>query len=176
MALKQYKLDFVSMITDKISRAQSMIVVDYCGMTVEQMTALRDKLREQNVEFKVVKNRLAKIALKEHGLNTMDEFLKGTKAIAFGIADPVSSAKVLVAATKDFEKLQIIGGQMEGALLSKDQVIELSKMPSREELLARLLGSLQSPTQKFACALNQCASKIAYALNAVATQKEEQGA
>ena len=172
MVVKQYKLDFVEMMKEKLSRSQSMVVVDYCGLTVAQMTALRDKLRAEGVEFKVVKNRLAKLALKECGFDTMDEFLKGPKAIAFGIKDPVSPAKVLVAAAKEYEKLQIIGGQMDGALLGKEQIIELSKMPSREELLARLLGSLQSPTQKFAYALNQCVSKIAYAFNAVAETKK----
>ena len=172
MAVKQYKLDFVSMMKEKISKAQSMVVVDYRGITVEQMTILRDKLRAEGVEFKVVKNRLAKIALQELEMNPMDEYLKGTKAIAFGMKDPVSPAKVLVALTKDFDKLQIVGGQMDKELLTKEQVLDLSKMPSREELLSRFLGSLQAPTQKFAYAINQCVSKVAYAFNAVAETKK----
>ena len=170
---KQYKIDAVAGAKEKMVRAKSIIVTDYRGLTVAEMTDLRDRLRKEGVEYKIVKNRLAKIALKEAGLVAMDEHLKGMKALAFGIKDPVGPAKVLTAYAKDHEKLKIVGGQMDGRLLDLAGIDELSKMPSREALLGRLVGSLSSPVQKLAFGLHQTVAKVVYALDAVARKKAE---
>ncbi len=171
---KPEKLEAVTDVKARISRAKSIIVTDYRGITVAEMTDLRNRLRKENVEYKIVKNRLAKIALKESGLDTMDAFLKGTTAIAFGTKDPVSPAKVLAAYAKDNAKLKIIGGQMDGQLIDLATITTLSQMPSREVLLGRLVGSLASPVQKLAYGLNQTVAKVVYALDAVARKKAEQ--
>ena len=172
---KQYKIDAIKAVKDRVMRSKSLVVTDYRGITVAQMTELRDKLRAEGVEYKVVKNRLAKIALRECGLDPMEEFLKGTKAVAFGIKDPVAPAKVLAAYAKDNDKLKIVGGQMDGQLLSTADIMELSKIPPREVLLARMLGSITSPVQKLAYGLHAVVAQIAYALDAVARKKGEVG-
>jgi large subunit ribosomal protein L10 len=173
---KQEKIDSVNLVKEKLSRAKSVVVTDYRGLTVAEMTDLRNRLRKEGIEYKIVKNRLAKIALRESGLDPMDGFLKGTTAIAFGIKDPVSPAKVLTAYAKDNAKLKIIGGLMDNALLDVATITALSQTPSREVLLGRLVGSLGSPIQRLAYGLNQTAAKIVYAFDAVARKKAEQGA
>ncbi|MCX7018044.1 MAG: 50S ribosomal protein L10 [Candidatus Sumerlaeota bacterium] len=164
----------VEQIKEKLARAKSIVVSDYRGLTVGEMTNLRNKLRKEGVEMKVVKNRLAKIALRESGFNTMDEHLKGTKALAFGMADPIGPAKVLMAYAKDNEKLKVVAGLMDNCLLDIAAISELAKLPSRDVLLARLLGSLSSPIQKLAIGLHQTVAKIVYALDAVARKKADQ--
>lgn len=164
---KQEKIDAVEGVKEKLSRAKSVIVTDYRGLTVAQMTDLRNKLRAEGAEYKIVKNRLAKIALKDSGMNTMDEALKGTTGLAFGIKDPVGPAKVVAAYAKDNEKFKIIAGLMDNRLLTAAEIGELAKTPSREVLLSRMLGSLTSPVQKLAFGLNQTAAKIVYAIDAV---------
>ncbi len=170
---KQEKIDAVIDVKLRASRAKSIVVTDYRGLTVAEMTDLRTRLRNENVEFKIVKNRLAKIGLQEAGLPAMDEFLKGTTAIAFATKDPISPAKVLAAYAKENEKLKIIGGQMDNEILDKSTLMILSQMPSREVLLSRLVGSLASPVQKLAFGLNQVVCKVVYAFDAVARQKAE---
>lgn len=174
---KQEKIDVVTDVKERALRAKSIVVTDYRGITVKDMTELRTKLRNEDVEYKIVKNRLLKIALREAGLPTMDEYLKGTTAIAFGMKDPISPAKVLVAYAKDNDKLKVIGGQMDNELLDAAALVTLSQMPSREVLLSRFVGSLASPVQKLAFGLNQVVCKVVYALDAVARKRaEEQGA
>ena len=165
------KLDTVEAVKKKLADTKSLVVADYRGLSVGKMTELRAKLRQEGVELKVVKNRLAKIALKESGMDPMDEYLKGMTTIAFGMEDPVSPAKVLSAFAKDNEQLRIIGGQMDGQLLDVAGVDELAKLPSREVLLSRLLGSLTSPISKVAYGLNQTVAKVVYAFDAVGRQK-----
>lgn len=172
---KPYKVTTVATVKEKVSRAKSLVVTDYRGLTVAEVTDLRNRLRKEGVEYKVVKNRLAKIALREAGLNTMDEYLKGTTAIAMGMKDPVSPAKVLVNYAKDNAKLKVVAGLMDNRVLDLNAITELSKLPSREVLLSRMLGSLSSPVQKLAFGLHQTVAKVVYALDAVARKKAEGG-
>lgn len=171
---KQYKVDAVEDMKERLSRAKSVVVTDYRGLTVGEMTDLRNRLRAEGVEYKIVKNRLAKIALKESDMNTMDDYLKGMTALAFGVKDPVGPAKVLTGYAKDNEKLKVLAGLMDNRVLDVAALGELAKLPSREVLLSRMLGSLTSPVQKFACALHQTTAKLVYALDAVARMKAEQ--
>lgn len=171
---KQYKIDSVEDTKDRLRRSKCLVVTDYRGLTVAEMTDLRNRLRAEGVEYKIVKNRLAKIALRDSGMDTMDTYLKGTTALAFGIKDPVGPAKVLTGYAKDNAKLKVLAGLMDNRVLDVAALTELSKMPSREMLLSRLLGSLSSPVQKLAYALNQTVAKVVYALDAVARKKAEQ--
>lgn len=170
----KHNIDTVAAVKEKLAETKSLVVADYRGLSVEKMTELRAKLREEGVELRVIKNRLAKIALKESGLDPMDDYLKGMTTIAFGMKDPVSPAKVLAAFAKDNEQLRIIAGQMDGQLLDAAGVDELAKLPSREVLLSRLLGSLTSPISKVAYGLNQTVAKVVYAIDAVGRQKAGQ--
>lgn len=173
---QKYKYEAVDAIKERLSRAKSLVVTDYRGLSVEEMTTLRDKLRAEGVEYKVVKNRLAQIALQQSGMDPLESLLKGTKAIAFGIKDPVSPAKVLTAYAKENEKLKVVGGLMDNVVLDAKAVGQLAQIPSREVLLGRLVGSLSSPVQKLAMSLHQTVAKLAYALDAVSRKKAEQGA
>jgi large subunit ribosomal protein L10 len=171
---KPEKFTAVENVKERLTRSKSVIVTDYRGLTVAQMTDLRTRLRKEGVEYKIVKNRLAKIALRDSGMNTMDDYLKGTTALAFGIKDPVGPAKVLTAYAKENDKLKVMGGLMDNRLLDVSAITELSQLPSREVLLSRLLGSITSPVQKLAYGLNQTVAKVVYAFDAVARQKAEQ--
>ncbi len=169
------KTEAVAALAKSIGEAKSVIVADYRGLTVAQVSELRTKAREASVYYKVAKNRLVKLALKECGLDPLDDVLQGPSAFAMGMEDPVSPAKVLAEFSKENEALEIKGGFLGAEILSVEDVKKLASMPSRDELLSRMMGSLQSPVTKFAIALNQSVAKIAYALKAVADQKPAEG-
>lgn len=168
------KVAVVEDVKQRLAQSKAIVVTDYRGMTVAEMTDLRNKLRAEGVQYKIIKNRLAKIALRDSGMDTLDDLLKGTTAIAFGLKDPIGPAKVLTAYAKENEKLKILGGLMDNNRLDLAAIGQLATMPSREVLLARLLGSITSPVQKLAFGLNQTVAKIVYALDAVARKKGEQ--
>ncbi len=166
------KIDAVAELTEKLSRSKSVVIADYRGLTVAEVNRLRTKMREANVDYQVVKNRLFKIAASENGFDSMGTVLKGPSAFAIGYDDPVAPAKVVSDFSKDIEKLKIKGGWFGTQALDVAGVQSLANLPSREQLLARMLGSLNSPVTKLAIGLNQAISKIAYAMKAVAEAKE----
>jgi large subunit ribosomal protein L10 len=173
---KQYKIDAVDEMKERLGRTKALVITDYRGLTVSEMTDLRARLRKEGVEYKIVKNRLAKIALKESGMNTMDDYLKGMTALAFGVHDAVGPAKVLTGFAKDNTKLKVLAGLMENEVLDVPALQELASTPPREVLLGRLLGSLQSPVQNVVYCLNQAVSGVVLAVDALARKKEEAGA
>lgn len=135
----------VKELTDKFSSAKSLVVTDYLGLNVAEMTELRSQLREAGVEFKVVKNTLATIAANDVEMEEMTEYFSGPTAIAFGEDDAVSPAKVLVEFAKDHEVLEVKAGLLNGELISKEKVESLAEIPSREELLAKAFASMKAP-------------------------------
>ena len=155
----------VQEIADKFSAAASVVVVDYRGLTVAQVTELRKQLREAGVEFKVYKNTLTRRAAEAAGLEGINEFLTGPNAIAFSNEDVVAPAKIINEFAKKNEALEIKAGIIEGTVASVEDVKALAELPSREGLLSMLLSVLQAPVRNFALATK-----------AVAEQKEEQGA
>ena len=155
----------VEEIADKFKAAASIVVVDYRGLTVAQVTELRKQLREAGVEFKVYKNTLSRRAAETAGLEGINEFLTGPNAIAFSNEDVVAPAKIINEFAKKNEALEIKAGIIEGTIASVEDVKALAELPSREGLLSMLLSVLQAPVRNFALATK-----------AVAEQKEEQGA
>ncbi|WP_153732592.1 50S ribosomal protein L10 [Sporosarcina obsidiansis] len=155
----------VTEIADKLQQAASVVVVDYRGLTVAQVTELRKQLREAGVEFKVYKNSMTRRATETAGLGSLNEHLTGPNAIAFSTEDVVAPAKILNDFAKKNEKLEIKAGVIEGTVASAEDVKALATLPSREGLLSMLLSVLQAPVRNFALATK-----------AVAEQKEEQGA
>lgn len=135
----------VKELTDKFTSAKSIVITDYLGLNVAEMTELRSKLREAGVEFKVVKNTLATIAANDVEMEEMTEYFSGPTAIAFGEEDAVSPAKVLVEFAKDHEVLEIKAGLLNGEIISKEKVESLAEIPSREELLAKAFASMKAP-------------------------------
>ena len=144
------KKQIVSSLAEQLKSAVSGVLVDYCGLTVEQDTQLRNKLREAGVEYKVIKNTLTRFAAKEVGFDELDSVLNGPTSLAISMTDEVTPAKVLAEFAKNNEQLEIKAGFLDGKVLSIDEVKKLAATPNRETLLAKLLGSLNAPISNLA--------------------------
>ncbi len=153
------KKALVEELAQKLKNAKSVVLADYRGLTVEQDTKLRKALRDGGVEYKVMKNSIIDFAAKDSNLNGLEKYLNGPTAIAISETDPVAPSKILAKYAKDYDKLEIKGGMVEGNIIDVKGVEELASTPSREELLAKLIGSLQSPLYGLAMALNAIAEK-----------------
>lgn len=166
------KSNEISKLKTRFEKAKSMILADYRGLTVAEVTELRQKLRASQSTVKVVKNRLAKLAFKDLKVEGMDSFLKGPTAIASSDVDAVIPAKVLVDFAKDHEKLQLRAGFMDGAVLDVKAIMALAKLPSREVLLSKMLGSLQAPATNLVNVLAAVPRGLVTALAAIRDSKE----
>lgn len=148
------KEDAVKAIKDEFSEYNGYIFTDYRGMTVAQITELRNALRKNDAAYRVIKNRYAKLALHEMGKDGADEQMVGPTAVALAKGDESNVvAKVLYEAIKNGSPLQVKGGIINGEVMSADQVEALSKLPGRLELLASLMGTMKAPVQKLAATL-----------------------
>jgi large subunit ribosomal protein L10 len=136
------------------------------------MTELRDKLRDAGVDYKVVKNTLAKIAANNSDLSEINDFFRGPTAIAFGIEDVVSPAKILDEFAEDHEVLEIKGGYLNGQVISKEKVESLAKIPSREELLAKAFSSMKAPISGLVNVLSGNMRNLVSVLSQIKDQKE----
>jgi large subunit ribosomal protein L10 len=168
----QAKNQNVEEIKEKISRAQSVVLVDYRGLNVDQLTELRSEYRKAGVEYKVYKNTMMRFAFKDAGLEEFNEYLKGPSAIAFGYDDPVQVAKITSKFAKDNDKLEIKAGIVDGKIIDIDGVNSLANLPSREVLIAQVLGGLNSPIQGFANVLQGTIRGLATVLSAIAEKQE----
>ncbi len=144
------KKAIVAQLTERFQNAQAGVLADYRGLTVEQDTALRVKLREAGVEYTVLKNSLVRFAVNAIGMEELDPVLHGPTAIATSVDDVVAPAKVLVDFAKENEALEIKGGFVDGKVISLDEVKVYAAIPSKEVLISKMLGSLQSPISKLA--------------------------
>lgn len=169
----QAKIQNVEEIKEKIEKAQAVVLVDYRGLNVEELTELRSKYREAGIDYKVYKNTMMRFAFKDSGLEKFNEFLKGPSAIAFGYDDPVQAAKITSEFAKEHGKLEIKAGIVDGEIIDVDGVKSLASLPSREVLIAKALGGINAPIQGFANVLQGTIRSLATVLNAIA---EEQGA
>lgn len=143
------KQQTVALLTEKMKGAASGIFVDYRGLTVAEDTELRTKLREANVDYKVIKNTLCRFAIKEIGFDELDPILNGPTSLAISEDDPVAPAKILSDYAKTNDKLEIKAGFMDGAVMTLEQIKSLASTPSREVLLATILSSLNAPISNF---------------------------
>lgn len=159
------KQQIVEDLTKKFEDAASVVVVDYRGLTVDQVTDLRRQLRDAGVEMRVLKNTMLRRAAVAAGLEGMDDIFKGPTAVAFSNEDVVAPAKIMADFAKDAEALEIKGGVIEGKVASADEINAVAKLPSREGLLSMLLSVLQAPVRN-----------TALAVKAVADQKDGEAA
>jgi large subunit ribosomal protein L10 len=174
LSLEQ-KQAVVSEIASQLAKAQAVIVAENRGLSVEAVTSLRAKARKSGLYLRVLKNTLARRAVKGTPFEALTGQLSGP--LVYGIAqDPVSGAKVLAEFAKENELFVIKGGAMPNAMMSSTDVKALATMPSREELLAKLAGTLQAPIAKLARTLNEVPGKFARALAAVHAAREESAA
>ncbi len=144
------KKQIVASMSEQFKTAVSGVFVDYCGLSVEEDTQLRNKLREAGVEYKVIKNTLARFAAKEVGFDELDPILNGPTSLALSMTDEVAPAKVIAEFAKTHEQLEIKAGFLDGKVLALDEVKTLAATPNRETLLAKLLGSLNAPISNLA--------------------------
>ena len=159
MAKVELKQPIVQAIAEDIKDAASVVLVDYRGLTVAEDTALRKQLREAGIVYKVCKNTMMKRAFEGTDFAALDEHLEGPSAIAISKDDATAPARILCKFAKDAKALELKAGVVEGTVYDVAGLTELSKVPSREELLSKLLGSLQSPITNLARVLNQIAKQ-----------------
>jgi len=167
------KQKIVEEIKQKFQNSNGVILADYRGLTVSQVTSLRKELREAGVEYKVLKNTMVRRAAAEIGLQGLDQFLEGPTAIAFS-ADPVTPAKILSEYSKNNKDLKIKAGVVEVKIIDPERVKDLANLPSREVLLSQVLAGLQAPLQGLVNVLQGPIRKLGYALEEVRKLKEAQ--
>lgn len=170
-SLDQKKV-LVSEIKEKLIQSHSVVMADYRGMTVKELTELRALLRKQGVELKVVKNTLIKIAADETGVEGLDSYLVGSNMWAFSMEDAVAAAKVMREYAKTHPNLVVKGGILDNKAFDATKVAALADLPSREVLLAQLAGMLQSPIVGLVNVLQGPIRKMGYALEAVRASQE----
>ena len=159
MAKVELKKPVVDEIAAAVKDAQSVVLVDYRGLTVEQDTQLRKALREANITYKVYKNTMMNFAFKGTDFEELSKYLEGPSAMAVSDSDATAPARILSKFAKTAPKLEIKGGVVDGVLYDAKGIGQIADIPSREELLSRLLGSMKSPISNLARVLNQIAEK-----------------
>lgn len=172
MGSLETKKQVVAEMVEKFNDSKSVIVTDYRGLNVTEVTELRKKLREAGVDYRVVKNTLLKIAAKEAGIDGTEDYFQGPTAVAFGLSDAVSPAQVLAKFAKDHKNLEIKGGILEGQLIGFEEVKALAELPPREVLLAKVASCFQAPIAGLVNVLQGPIRKLGYALEEVRKVKE----
>ena len=167
----EQKKQVVDDVSAVVGNAQATVIAEYRGLTVEQMKTLRREAHENNVYVRVVKNTLLRRAVKDTDFSCLDEHLVGPLAFAAS-EDPVAVAKVINKYAKEYDAFDIKAGSMSGALLSDGEIKALAQLPSRDELLAKLMGTMQAPVAKFVQTLNEVPTKFVRGLAAVRDSKD----
>ncbi|MDD7796440.1 50S ribosomal protein L10 [Clostridium sp. 'White wine YQ'] len=162
---RQLKEAKVAEIKEKLEKAQSVVLANYQGLTVEEDTQLRKSLREAGIEYKVYKNTLVTLAAKELGHEGIVQYLEGPVSVAIGYEDATAPARVLNDFAKGHKKLELKAGLVAGEVYDSEKVKQLAEIPPKEVLIAKLLGSFKAPL-----------SNLAYLLNAVKDKKESESA
>ena len=177
MGVTSAKQAVVALLKEQLESAKGVVLTSYKGLTVAQDTELRRELREAGVSYHVVKNTMLRIAAKEAGIEGIEEHLEGTTAFAFSTEDAVAPAKVICGFIKknkleDAEVLTVKVGMVEGKVIGVDEVKALAALPSREELIAKLLGSMNAPISNTVNVLQGVIRNAVYVLDAIRSQKE----
>lgn len=170
---REEKVSIVQELSDKFAKAKIAIVSDYRGLTVTEFEELRDALRKSDSEVRVAKNTLLRRAVEGTPFEPMNKHFKGTTALTVSYTDPVGPAKALVDFAKTHEQLQIRSAILDGKSLGLEDLIALSKLPSKEILLSQLLAVMQAVPTGFVRVLNGVPQKLVYALQAIKDQKEQ---
>ncbi len=172
MATKAFKSEKIDAIKSKVEKAQVAVITEYKGYTVEEITKLRRALQKEGGDYMVTKNTLTKVAIKGTEYEAMADLMKGPIAIAFGYEDQVSPAKIVSNFIKTSKKGEILGAVLDGNLLSAEEAKALANLPSKEELYAKMLGSINSPATGITLGINAVMASLTRAMAAVRDQKE----
>ncbi len=170
---KEEKIRVVSELQEKFAKAKGVVFTDYRGLNVEEITELRNSLRSAELEYRVVKNTLAKRAAEGTSVDAAKDILLGPVGIAIGYDDPVLLVKKVLAYSKGNNKLEIKGGIVEGSVCDVEQMKSISLLPPREVQLAMLAGVMNAPATKFAGLLNATLTQFAYAMEALKNKKNQ---
>ncbi|MFH1611986.1 MAG: 50S ribosomal protein L10 [bacterium] len=166
MITKQQKKEIIDELVDKLSRQKSVVFADYAGLEVNQVQELRCKLRENNIDYKVARKTLIDLALKQagfDGIKTKD--LNGQLSMTVGYDDEVTPAKIIYEFAKKNDDLKILAGLVQGEYMNDTQVVQLAKLPSRQELLAKVVGSVASPMSGLLNAMQGNLRSLVYILS-----------
>ncbi|MBE6479390.1 MAG: 50S ribosomal protein L10 [Atopobiaceae bacterium] len=167
----QSKIDLLEKVSASIEASTGLYVVDYRGLTVKETQELRRALKDAGAEMKVYKNNIVKIALEKHEMPAIDDILVGTCACIFFGDDPVAPAKVLKESMKKYNKMEVLGGIADNAVLSSEEAKAYAELPSREQLLAQIAGLINGFARDIAVCINEVPAGLARAINAVNDQK-----
>ncbi len=173
---RQKKEEILAELIKKFQDAKSVAFGQYAGMSVAEISDMRNKMREAGVEFRVAKKTLLRLAAKEAGLEIPDEILEGTIGAAFSYEDVVSGPKLLKTTSKEIEVVKLMGGVMDGKVLSLEEIDELASLASREELLAKFVGMMRSPLQSFYGGISSPMSSFVRTLQEYGKQLPDEGA
>ena len=174
--IRPEKAGKVAELKDLLTSSKGVVLVDYCGLTVAEDTELRSKMREAGVKYMVAKNTFIRIAAQEAGIEGLDAYLEHNTAVAFSAEDPVAPAKILNDFSKDHKALEIKAGVLDGKVIGLDEVKAVAELPSREELLAKLVGSMQALISGLVNVLQGTIRNFVYTLEAVRQKKEQESA
>lgn len=169
---KPEKVAKVQALKEKLSKAQALVLVEYLGIPAPEMVELREAMKEKGLEFRVIKNTLARIAAEELGLGDLAQYLRGPNAIVIGYDDPTVPFRAVRESRKRFPQLRVKVGLFEGEMLSPEEAEKIADLPSREELLARLAGAVAGPIRGLAVALAGILRKLVVVLSEVQKKKE----
>ena len=167
MLSRESKQEIINNLNDKFKANPSIFVLEYKGLTVKELEKIRKDLRAVSSEIKIVKNTLLKKATEKTEADQLNDLFVGSTAIGFCSDDSSAAAKVFVKSTKDFEQFSIKGGLLEGKKVDLSEIEQISKLPTRIELIAQFAGLLNSPMSSFLYSLQNMQSKLLYALNAL---------
>ncbi len=165
------KVAEVEALRERLARAQAVVLTDFRGLTVAEITQLRAKLRDAGVEYRVVKNRLMLLAAREAGIPGLDAYLEGPTAAAFGYADPVTPARIIYEFIRQMRKLEAKGGVMDRRAVSAQQVRQLADLPPRGILLGQVAGGMCAPLYGLVHVLAGVPRALVYALEQIRLQK-----
>ena len=171
MSTKAFKKEKIDAIKSKIEKAQVAVITEYKGLSVEEITKLRREIQKNGGDYMVTKNTLAKIAVKGTEYEALTDKMSGPIALAFGFEDPVTPAKAVTNFIKATKKGEILGAVMDGKLLSVSETKALANLPSKEELFAKMLGSINSPASGIVGCVNGVMASLTRAMAAVRDQK-----
>lgn len=172
MSAREDKVQIVAELKERLANSSSAIFVDYRGLTVEEVTRLRKQLREAGVIYKVYKNTLIEIAARQLDMEDITPYLTGPTAVAFGVEDPVTPAKLLSESMSSLKKMEFKAGIVEGKIVDVKAIEALAKLPSKQELIAKMLGSINAPIANLVGVLSGPMRAFIYALSAIREQKE----
>ena len=163
----------VKALEEKFRAAKSAILTDFRGLSVAEMTALRNLLRKSNIEYRVIKNRLARIAIQNTSLADLDSLLSGPNGISLGYDDPITASKLLSQFVRSTSNLDIKGGVIEGKLYKKEEILAIAELPPRQVLISRVIGGIAAPLSGFVQVLCGPIRRLMGTLEALRARKEK---